>query len=209
MRGVSVELSAVSGQLRRRTQRSFLEKAARPLFRQSQLCPAGVPAGHMYIFRIINIPLRAGAPALCFRRSQLLNTPSAFPLLSLLTFYVFLGTLLVEAGASAEASPVAPLLICGAFGFNVVSVRAGWYPRESGVCLTWDAESALFFSRIFSNASSASPPMSFAPILNIFSASDTAIPHSRERPSCLSRLFLYPRQRAYSVFLVDYRGIKM
>ena len=163
----------------------------------------------MYIFRIINIPLRAGAPALCFRRSQLLNTPSAFPLLSLLTFYVFLGTLLVEAGASAEASPVAPLLICGAFGFNVVSVRAGWYPRESGVCLTWDAESALFFSRIFSNASSASPQMSFAPILDIFSASNTAIPHSRERPLRLSRLFLYPRQRAYSVFLVDYRGIKM
>ena len=149
MRGVSVELSAVSGQLRRRTQRSFLEKAAKPLFRQSQLCPAGLPAGHMYIFRIINIPLRADTPALCFRRSQLLNTPSAFPLLSLLTFYVFLGTLLVEACASAEASPVAPLLICGAFGFNVVSVRAGWYPRESGVCLTWDAESALFFPGYF------------------------------------------------------------
>ena len=171
-----------------------VEKGALPLFRQSQLCPAGLPAGHMYIFRIINIPLRAGAPASCFRRSQLLNTPSAFPLLSLLTFYVFLGTLLVEAGASAEASPVAPLLICGAFGFNVVSVRAGWYPRESGVCLTWDAESALFFSRMFSNASSASPQISFAPILNIFSASDTAIPHSRERPLRLSRLFLYPRR---------------
>ena len=36
MRGVSVELSAISGQPRRRTQRSFLEKAAKPLFRQSQ-----------------------------------------------------------------------------------------------------------------------------------------------------------------------------
>ena len=36
LRGVSVELSAVSGQLRRRTQRSFLEKVAKPLFRQSQ-----------------------------------------------------------------------------------------------------------------------------------------------------------------------------
>ena len=33
---VFVELSAVSGQQRRRTQRSFLEKVARPLFRQSQ-----------------------------------------------------------------------------------------------------------------------------------------------------------------------------
>ena len=33
LRGVSVELSAISGQLRRRTQRSFLEKVARPLFR--------------------------------------------------------------------------------------------------------------------------------------------------------------------------------
>ena len=36
LRGVSVELSAFSGQLRRRTQRIFLEKAAKPLFRQSQ-----------------------------------------------------------------------------------------------------------------------------------------------------------------------------
>ena len=35
LRGVSVELSAFSGQLRRRTQRIFLEKAARPLFRES------------------------------------------------------------------------------------------------------------------------------------------------------------------------------
>ena len=35
LRGVSVELSAISGQQRRRTQRSFLEKAAKPLFRQS------------------------------------------------------------------------------------------------------------------------------------------------------------------------------
>ena len=37
LRGVSVELSAISGQQRRRTQRSFLEKVARPLFRQSPL----------------------------------------------------------------------------------------------------------------------------------------------------------------------------
>ena len=36
LRGVSVELSAISGQQRRRTQRSFLEKAAKPLFRQSK-----------------------------------------------------------------------------------------------------------------------------------------------------------------------------
>ena len=36
LRGVSVELSAFGGQQRRRTQRSFLEKVARPLFRQSQ-----------------------------------------------------------------------------------------------------------------------------------------------------------------------------
>ena len=36
LRGVSVELSAISGQLRRRAQRSFLEKVAKPLFRQSQ-----------------------------------------------------------------------------------------------------------------------------------------------------------------------------
>ena len=36
LRGVSVELSAISGQQRRRTQRSFLEKVAKPLFRQSR-----------------------------------------------------------------------------------------------------------------------------------------------------------------------------
>ena len=36
LRGVSVELSAISGQQRRRTQRSFLEKVVKPLFRQSQ-----------------------------------------------------------------------------------------------------------------------------------------------------------------------------
>ena len=35
LRGVSVELSAISGQQRRRTQRSFLEKVVKPLFRQS------------------------------------------------------------------------------------------------------------------------------------------------------------------------------
>ena len=32
LRGVSVELSAICGQLRRRTQRSFLEKVAMPIF---------------------------------------------------------------------------------------------------------------------------------------------------------------------------------
>ena len=37
LRGVSVELSGISGQQRRRTQRSFLEKVALPLFRQSRL----------------------------------------------------------------------------------------------------------------------------------------------------------------------------
>ena len=36
LRGVSVELSAISGQQRRRTQRSFLEKVVKSLFRQSQ-----------------------------------------------------------------------------------------------------------------------------------------------------------------------------
>ena len=36
LRGVSVGLSAISGQLRRRAKRSFLEKVAKPLFRQSQ-----------------------------------------------------------------------------------------------------------------------------------------------------------------------------
>ena len=39
LRGVSVELSAISGQQRRRTQRSFLEKVVKPLFRQSQTTP--------------------------------------------------------------------------------------------------------------------------------------------------------------------------
>ena len=154
----------------------------------------GFPPGTCIFFVLLISPSAPTRPLHASAEANCSNTPSAFPLLSLLTFYVFLGTLLVEAGASAEVSPVAPLLICGAFGFNVVSVRAGWYPRESGVCLTWDAESALFFSRIFSNASSASPQMSFAPILDIFSASDTAIPHSRERPLRLSRLFLYPRR---------------
>ena len=43
LRGVSVELSAVSGQLRRRTQRSFLEKVARPLFRQSRFRARQMP----------------------------------------------------------------------------------------------------------------------------------------------------------------------
>ena len=42
LRGVSVELSAVSEQLRRRTQRSFLEKVAKPLFRQSQMLLRGI-----------------------------------------------------------------------------------------------------------------------------------------------------------------------
>ena len=36
LRGVSVELSAISGQQRRRTKRFFLEKVAKPLFRQSR-----------------------------------------------------------------------------------------------------------------------------------------------------------------------------
>ena len=50
MRGVSVELSAISGQQRRRTQRSFLEKVAMPLFRQSLTFRSfvenrGTPAG--------------------------------------------------------------------------------------------------------------------------------------------------------------------
>ena len=44
LRGVSVELSAISGQQRRRTQRSFLEKAAKPLFRQSNACRGSYPA---------------------------------------------------------------------------------------------------------------------------------------------------------------------
>ena len=35
LRGVSVELSAISGQQRRRTKRFLLEKVAKPLFRQS------------------------------------------------------------------------------------------------------------------------------------------------------------------------------
>ena len=43
LRGVSVELSAISGQLRRRTQRNFLEKVALPLFRQP-------PRGLYYTF---------------------------------------------------------------------------------------------------------------------------------------------------------------
>ena len=48
LRGVSVELSAVSGQERRRTQRSFLEKAAKPLFRQAiPSCPAGQEGVHI------------------------------------------------------------------------------------------------------------------------------------------------------------------
>mgnify|MGYP006899711684 CR=1 FL=1 len=39
LRGVSVELSAISGQQRRRTQRIFLEKVARPLFREPKKHP--------------------------------------------------------------------------------------------------------------------------------------------------------------------------
>ena len=57
------------------------------------------------------------------------------------------------AGASVEAAPVIPPFIFGYPGLDAVSVRAGWYPRESGVCLTWDAESALFFPKMFSSAS--------------------------------------------------------
>ena len=41
LRGASVELSAFSGQPRRRAKRILLEKVAQPLFRQSQAPPAG------------------------------------------------------------------------------------------------------------------------------------------------------------------------
>ena len=42
LRGVRVELSAFGGQQRRRTQRIFLEKVAKPLFRQSQMLLRGI-----------------------------------------------------------------------------------------------------------------------------------------------------------------------
>ncbi len=48
LRGVSVELSAISGQQRRRTKRFFLEKVAKPLFRQSQ---KHLPAGRCFYYR--------------------------------------------------------------------------------------------------------------------------------------------------------------
>ena len=46
LRGVSVELSAISGQQRRRTKRFFLEKVAKPLFRQSRPPCKGGCHGH-------------------------------------------------------------------------------------------------------------------------------------------------------------------
>ena len=48
LREVSVELSAVSGQQRRRTQRSCLEKVAMPLFRQSQPARVCTRTGSFY-----------------------------------------------------------------------------------------------------------------------------------------------------------------